>query len=727
MASGGLMLSFPWLQACDFTSEEIAKMPEEWFEINAYLKIAENGLVTIMSPNPEIGQNVKTSMPMIIAEELDVDWKNVIVEQAPLNTNKFFHQIAGGSTSISAAWTALRQAGATARFMLLSAAAKKHEVSFDDLRAEKGVIYKGEEKISDFGKVASAAAAIDVPETVELKSKSEFTIIGHSKKNVDGEKIIKGEPLFGLDYTEKGMLYAAIIHPPAFGMKIKSFDATQAKQMKRIVDVFLFENYAEDQMRTSFDISAHQSQIAIVGKSVYEVLEAKKMVNVEYENAGVVEQEFDAWGRKQKLVWPAKLESTSDHKTMMELYEKTKAQTVREDGNPEGEFKKAHKILERTYTAPFLAHNTMEPMNFFADVKEDSARFIGPVQTPEFMEKSLANRFNLPREKVEVKMTRMGGGFGRRLYAHFMLEAGAISQKVKAPVKLIYTREDDMTTGTYRPAYRVTYKAAINKDNEVTAFSVNAGGTNDSPLRANRFPAGAFENYQAKRWTLDSNITTGAFRAPGSNFIATAEQSFLDELAETIGKDPLDYRLELMEKFKKNPIGKRNDYDVDRYMGVLKMVKEKSNWGQNDANLKRGVAAYFCHQSYVANVVDVEIVNGVPIIKNVCSVTDCGIVVNPDAAVNMVEGSVIDAIGQSMYGEMTFNNGKPDKSNFHQYRMIKHNEVPHNIDVHFVENDIDPTGLGEPPFPPVMPALANALYKATGKRYYRQPYIGSQV
>jgi isoquinoline 1-oxidoreductase beta subunit len=294
---------------------------------------------------------------------------------------------------------------------------------------------------------------------------------------------------------------------------------------------------------------------------------------------------------------------------------------------------------------------------------------------------------------------------------------------MKAPVKLIYTREDDMTNGVYRPTYIVTYKAAIDENNNVTAIAVKGGGFPENAVHENRFPAGAFENYIAEGWEQPSNITIGAFRAPRSNFAASSEQSFLDELAETIGKDPLDYRIELLKRAKSNPVGKNNEYDADRYIGVLELVKQKSNWGKTDKTVKRGVAAYFCHSSYAAHVIDVKMKDGQPVVDKVVTAMDCGFVVNPEGAKNMVEGAVVDGIGNALYGGMRFEKGVPVQKNLNQYRIIRHKEAPKKIDVHFVQNTIDPTGLGEPPFPPVFGALANALYKATGKRLYNQPFL----
>jgi len=305
-----------------------------------------------------------------------------------------------------------------------------------------------------------------------------------------------------------------------------------------------------------------------------------------------------------------------------------------------------------------------------------------------------------------------------------MVEAALISQRVEAPVKLVYTREDDMTNGIYRPTYHATYRAALDENNQLTALHVKAGGVPESPLFANRFPAGTVDHYLAEEWAIDSNITIGAFRAPRSNFMAGAEQAFLDELAENMGKDPIDFRLELLKRAEENPVGERNDYDAARYAGVLKLVKEKSGWGQNNGNVHRGVSAYFCHNSYAAHVLDLTIEKGKPVVQKVTCAIDCGIVVNPDAATNMAEGGIVDGIGNAFFGEMTFKDGVPEKKNFDTYRMIRISEAPKGIEVHFVQNEIDPTGLGEPPFPPVFGAVANALYKATGTRKYKQPFLG---
>ncbi len=525
-----------------------------------------------------------------------------------------------------------------------------------------------------------------------------------------------------IDTYKDGMLIAMIVQPPAFGMEFKTMDAEKAKGMPGIKDVFTIDTYPEDMEKEWSDVGSFSKLVVVVGETTWQVMQAKKEVKVEWDLNPELTKQIEILEKSAGMDGASGLESTSIHASLMADVGSKKSEVVRRDGDPEKAFKNAARVIERSYTCPFLAHNCMEPMNFFADVSGDKAMLLGPIQTPEFAEKSVNKRLGYDLENIDIQMTRMGGGFGRRLYGHFLVEAAVISEKMGAPIKLVYSREDDMTNGVYRPAYHITYKAALDGNNKLTAFHVNAGGIPESPLFPNRFPAGAVDNYLAESWSLESNISTGAFRAPRSNFIAGAEQSFLDELAEEMGKDPIQLRLEMLDRAENNPVGEENDYDPARYAGVLKLARDKSGWA-NNSNLSRGVSAYYCHNSYVAQILELSVENNQPLIDKVTCAVDCGIVVNPDAAKNMVEGGTIDGIGHALYSEMTFEDGIPQQSNFDKYRLIRHKEAPKTIDVHFVENGIDPTGLGEPPFPPVQAALANALYKATGKRFYDQPFI----
>jgi isoquinoline 1-oxidoreductase beta subunit len=707
-AGGGMLLGFSWLASCKAEVEKMKTLPKEWFDINGFLKIGDNGLVTIMSPNPEIGQNVKTAMPMIIAEELDVDWNDVVVEQAPLNTDIFTRQLAGGSQSIRQGWESLRMAGASARHMLIAAAAEKWQVPVVEITTNAGKLFhKASERSMGYGEIASAAARMQVPEEVTLKDNSDFNIIGSDRRNVDGADIVTGKPLFGLDIQEEDMLIAMIVHPPAFGMKLKSADTEAIKSMPGIRDAFPIEVYPEGVQKQWSDGGGIGQLVAVVGESTWQCMQAKKALNVEWEKVSTLESS-------------AYLEDA-----LTKLLNTKSASPARKDGNVKKAFVKADKVIERTYSAPFLAHNTMEPMNFFAHVTAEKAQLNGPIQTPEYLEKTLMSVLNMPAEKIDIQMTRMGGGFGRRLYGHFGVEAAVISKKMNAPIKLVYTREDDMTQGTYRPAYKVRYKAGLDSDGNLIAWHVIGAGTNDDLVFENRFPAGAVDNYLAEKHRLESNITTGAWRAPRSNFIAGAEQSFLDEVAELAGKDPIDFRMELFDRALKNPVGdpEKNDYDPARYAGVLKLAKEKSGWSNSGS---RGVSAYYCHNSYVAQVLDLEMDGDQPKINKVWCAVDCGIVINPISAKNQIEGGIIDGIGHAMYSELTFKDGQPQQDNFDTYQLIRQRQAPKEIETFFVDNGIDPTGLGEPSLPPISGALANALYKATGTRYYGQPFISKR-
>ena len=536
---------------------------------------------------------------------------------------------------------------------------------------------------------------------------------------MEGLNIVTGKPLFGLDYTQNGMLIAMIHHPPAFGMKLKSFDASGTLKMPGIKDVFSIKLYDEGFEMGGFDIRTFNDLLVVVGNTTWEVMNARKKLNVQWEHITETKETHNMFGRKMEVIIPAAPESSdTDYKIMMERA-KEPATLLRKDGDPETAFKNAAQIIERTYNGPFLPHNCMEPMNFFAHVTDEKALLVGPLQAPGWTEPALSKVLKLPPDKIEIQMTRMGGGFGLRAYGHYLVEAALISRQIKAPVKLVYSREDDMTYGIYRPLYTATYRAALDANKNLIAFHVKGGGMPERALTANRFPAGAVDNYLAEGWELPSNVTVGAFRAPRSNFNAAAEQSFLDELAEKMGKDPIEFRLELLKRAKENPVGKNNDYNVDRYAGVLNLVKEKSGWENLDnKKYSRGVAAYFCHNSYAAHVVDIVKRDGQPYVERVYSVIDCGIVVNPDAAANMVQGAVVDGIGNTFYGGMTLKDGAPEQNNFNRYRMIRFREAPKKIEVYFVENDIDPTGLGKPPFPPVFGAVANALYKNMGKRFF---------
>ena len=690
-ATGGMLFGFSWLVSC-VNEEQAAILPElelpsEWIRINGYLKIGDNGVVTIMSPNPEIGQNVKTSMPMIVAEELDVDWDKVIVEQAPLDPEKFPRQVAGGSQSIRQSWEGLRKAGATAKAMLVAAAAKQWGVDPSTCSASNGIITNANGDQLGYGDVASAAAEMEVPEEVTLKDPKDFKIIGQSKGNVDIKGIITGKPLFGIDTKVEGMKYASVLRPPAFGQKLKSFNDTATRAVGGVEKVFQFGD-----------------KIAVVANSTWAAMQGKNALTAEWEA-------------------DSDLESTSYHDDELAKLFSQETEPVRNDGDVDTAFAAADQIVERVYESPFLPHNCMEPMNFFAHVKPGEVILRGPIQTPQGTRKRVAELLEREENSIRLEMTRMGGGFGRRLYGDFVMEAAEVSKIAEEPIQVLYTREDDMTAGIYRQAIKYKIKAAI-KDNQITAYHLTESAVNRNMygLIPHFFPAGAIDNYRVDNVNLQSNITIGAWRAPYTNFLASAEQSFFDELAEMMKVDAVQLRLDLLENAKKNQEDERMQWSPSRMQEVIKLVAEKAGWGQEREGVSQGLCAYYSHNTHVAEIAEVVIKDNQPVVTKVYCAVDCGIVVNPDAARNQIEGGIIDGIGHALYGDFKFEGGVPQAKNFDKFRLIRHQEAP-EVEIHFVESNVDPTGLGEPSLPPAGGAIANAFYKATGKRFYKQPFI----
>lgn len=681
---GGMMLGLSWVANAPGTEEALLA---EALTFNAFVKISPEGVITLMSPNPECGQNIKTAMPMLVAEELDCDWTKVVVEQAGLDSSKYTRQVAGGSGSTPASWKPLRTAGATARQMLINAAAKRWNVNASECSTNNGVVlHTASGKKATYGELATDAAKMEVPKDVPLKAVKDFKIIGQSLKAVDNKKIFTGKQEFGLDFKRPGMLYGVVARPPAFGMKIKSVNDSRTKAMPGIKQVIRFGN-----------------KVAVLGASTWEVLKGRERLNIEWEV-------------------DTKLESSADHDAKMaELLTKPVEKPQRKDGDALAQFANAHKVIESKFEAPFLPHAPMEPMNFFADVREGSAELIGPTQNPGSARSAAAQVLGIPPDKVSVMMTRMGGGFGRRLNADFAAEAAEVSKLAKSPVKIMWTREDDMTGGIYRPACHYTYKAALDDKGNVKAFHIRGAGLNiDSPVRQNNFPAGVFEHFLAEGHNQQSNITTGPWRAPVHNFLAFAEQSFLDEIAVATGKDPVQMRLDWLAQAEKSPVG-NVPYKVDRFRNTIELAAKKANWGKAPAGVFQGFSAYFSFNTYVAQVVEVVMEAGQPKIKRMICAVDCGVVINPEHAINQIEGGLIDGLGHAMFSNMTFKDGVPEQTNYDTYRTIKMADTP-PVEVYFVENELDPTGLGEPTLPPISAALGNAIFKATGIRLRKQPF-----
>lgn len=687
-AGGGLFLGFH-MSSCEsptmkvLSNEEVLKGA---LNFNSYLSVSPDGHVVIFSPNPELGQNIKTSFPMIVAEELDADWEKVRVVQAHLDTEKFDRQVTGGSGAMPHSWERLRQAGATARQMLVESAANRWEVPISSLTTAKGEVFHQESgRRLGYGELANDAAQLSVPSDVKLKDRKDFKIIGTPVRNVDNKAMFSGEALYGMDVYREGMLNAMIQRAP-FGMKLKDFDAEQAKAVPGIVDVLRFNN-----------------NVAIVGKSTWPIMKARNLVKINYEPDGDVE-------------------SSEDHNRLFsELMDHGKAQVMRKDGNVDRAFGNAAKVVSSDYQCPFLSHSPMEPMNFFAHVREDGVELVGPTQTPERARAETAELLGISPDKVSLELTRLGGGFGRRLRADFVTEAVEVSRLVKAPVKVTWTREDDMTGGAYRPAVRYRFAAALDGEGNLIGYKLRGVGMNaGNCTRQDNFPSGAVDNLLIESIEHQSSITTNAWRAPITNFLAFAEQAFLDEVAEVAGKDPVAFRLELLDRAKRAPVGEIH-YDIDRMKGVIQLAAEKSRWGQKDG-LSQGFSVYFSHRSYVAQVAEVSMGQGNPVLEKIYAATDCGVVVNPTGADQQVRGGIVDGMGHAMFSNMTFKNGMPEQNNFDSYRLIRMKEIP-EIETYFVDNGIDPTGLGEPALPPTGGAIANAIYKATGKRLRNQPFI----
>ena len=688
LAGGGMLIGFNLFTACKPKAEmpvDISKL--NFNDFNAFIKIADNGMVTIFAPNPEIGQGVKTSMPMIIAEELDVPWDQVYVVQGKLDTNNYTRQVAGGSQSIRFGWDPLRQTGATARQMLVNAAAARWGVDASECSANQGIIANAAGETLGYGDVVKEAALLEVPEDVSLKEPKDYKIIGTDVKNVDIDGIITGKPLFGLDYKQEGMLYASVLRPPSFGKKLDSFDDSITKEMDGVVDVIKFGD-----------------KVAVLASSTWRAMKAKEALTAEWSDA-------------------SPMESTAMHdKKLLALLDGTEFNTLRADGDVKKAFKTADKVLERTYESPFLPHNCMEPMNFYANVNDDKIHLVGPIQTPEGTANRIAEMLGRDVADIELEMTRMGGGFGRRLYGDFAMEAAEISSLAKKPVQVVFSREDDMTAGIYRPAIKYRISASI-KDGEITGYHLKEASINSNMygLIPNFFPAGAVENYQVDVAKYDSNITTGAWRAPYTNFLSFAEQAFMDELAEVLDKDPVQMRLDLLQKVK-GTTDERIQYSAERMEDVINLVVEKSGLRKPKDGVYQGFCAYYCHNTHVAEVADVVMENNRPVVKKVTVAVDCGIVVNPLGALNQIEGGVIDGIGHSMYGNLTFENGAPKSNNYDNYRLIRMKESP-KVETYFVKNTLSPTGLGEPALPPAGAAIAIAINKATGSRMYKQPFV----
>jgi len=697
IAGGGMVLGFHILAK----ATEYSNAAETNFPLNAYLIIHPNGTITIMAPNPEIGQGVKTSLPMILAEELDVSWDKVIVEQAPLappvpqgQIPIYGQQNAGGSGALRGRFDSLRRAGATARQMLVLAAAQTWNVSPDECSTENAfVIHKASGKKLSYGELASKASTIAPPANVKLKDPKDFKIIGKRIHNVDNQKIVTGQPLFGIDTKREGMLYAIVAHRPAFGKTLKSFDDTETRKIPGVKNVVRVDN-----------------AVAVLATSTWIAMKGRDALRVVWEDS-------------------SKLESTADHNAAFAKFVQQKSDSpARNDGDVEKAFVSPAKIIEAVYEVPILAHAPMEPTNYFADVRGDKAELFGPTQAPARIRTAVAKALNIPEANINIGMPRQGGGFGRRGQPDNGLEAALISSAAKVPVQMLWTREDDMQQDFYRPNGMYKYRAAINSKNELDAWHITAAALN-SPRAAlqDSFPAGSVPNFRADFFGLTSNIQTGPWRAPTSNAVAFADESFFDEVAHAMGKDPVALRLELIEHAKTNLVNKIN-YDPEKLSAVIKLAAEISGWDKPaPKGVFRGFACHLSFSSYAAHVAEVLLENGKYRVTKVYSAIHCGTVVNLSGAEGQVEGAISDGLSHALYSAVTFDKGSVQQTNFDTYEFARMKDMPVEIVVKFVPSDGPPTGLGEPGLPPIAPAIGNALFAATGKRIRKLPFNLNQV
>ena len=715
VAGGGLVLGFyldavPGLGAAELMNASASAAAAGTFAPNAFIRISPDGAVTIFAHKPEIGQGIKTSLPTVVAEELEVDWHVVTVVTAPLDA-AFGSQSASGSTSTLGSYMNLRRAGATARAMLIEAAAKTWSVPVSECRAEKGrVLHDASRRSLAYGELVAKAATLPVPaaDSVKLKDPKDFKLIGTRIGGVDNSKIVTGQPLFGLDQKIPGMLYAVYAKCPVFGGKVVKANTDRIKKLPGVRDAFVLEGTS--------DLSGLMPGVAIVADSTWAAFSARKQLQVTWNE-----------GQAANESWTAFAEQAA------ELGPKPGKAVLRKDGNVETAFGSAAKIVEAQYVYPFLSHANLEPQNCTASVQDDQVEIWAPTQNPGSGQKLVADTLGVPVANIKVHITRIGGGFGRRLMNDYMVEAAAISQRAKAPVKLTWAREDDMHHDFYRPGGFHFLKGAVDKNGALAAWKnhfVTFGNEadksgNGAGLGGDEFPARFVENFLSETTVLTCNVPMGWWRAPGSNSLAWVMQSFIDELAHAAGKDPLAFRLTLLGDKETAPkTGQRGaPFNASRMKGVLKLVAEKAGWGKVlPKGQGQGIAGHFSHRGYVAQVVEVTVSkDGTLKVDRVVSVADVGSeIINLSGAENQVEGSILDGLSAAWLQQMNYENGRMQQANFNEYLLLRIADAP-KVECHFLKTDNPVTGLGEPALPPLAPAVCNAIFAATGKRIRELP------
>lgn len=700
LAAGGLMLSF------SLAGRGAAATPAA---LNAYVRIAPDGIVTIVSKNPEIGQGVKTMLPMLIAEELDVEWKDVRISQADNEPDVYGRQFAGGSMATPLHWDQLRQVGAAGRAMLIAAAAKDWGVPASECATEPGVVtHKASGRKATYGELTAKAAAMPAPDlkSVPLKDPSAYRIIGKPTPQYDTKAIVTGQPLFGVDVRRPGMLYATFEKAPVFGAKVASADLAAAKAVKGVKDAFVVEG--------GDDLSGLLPGVAVVATSWWAARKGRDKLNIQWADHPTSAQSSQTIAARAAELTAAKAQ-----------------RNLRADGDVDSALKSAAKTVEAEYFYPFIHHACLEPQNCTVEVKDGKVEIWAPTQNPEPGRQLVAKTLGVDPKAITVHMIRCGGGFGRRLSNDYMVEAAWIAKQAGAPVQLLWTREDDTQHGFYRPAGFHSFKGGLDASGALSAwsdhfvtFGEGAEYARSAGISPTEFPARFVPNYRLDVSTMPLGVPTGPLRAPGSNALAFVIQSFIDELAHAAGADPVEFRLKLLGD--KGQVGEagRGGYNAARMAGVLKLVAEKSGWGKT--NLPKGsgmgVAFHFSHLGYFAEVVQATVATdgGVKADK-VWVAADVGSqVINPFGAMNQVQGAVLDGLAQALGQEITIKDGAVVQANFDTYPLMRIDAAP-PVEVHFLKTDFPPTGLGEPALPPAPPALCNAIFAATGKRLRRLP------
>jgi isoquinoline 1-oxidoreductase beta subunit len=718
VAGGGLMLavSVPGLAEARAgrTEEQAAGV------LTGYIRIAPDGIVTIMAKNPEMGQGVKTSLPMIIADELDVAWANVRTEYAPLDPALYGRQASGGSMTTPMNYDPMRRAGAAGRQMMITAAAHAWRVPASECSTEAGVVHhRASGRSLTYAALVRRAAHVTPPDlaSVPLKDPKDYRIIGKFTPQVDAPRVLAGEPLFGIDQSLPGMLYAVYEKAPVFGSRAISANLDQIKALPGVRDAFIIHG-------NSAAVFSHGlvDGVAIVADRWHQANKALDSLQVQWSDNPAASQSTAGYARQSAA-----------------FATQAPQQILRRDGDVNQAFYGAAKILEASYSYPFLAHVPLEPMNCTAWAKPDgSIEIWSPTQSPGGARELIASTLGIDPARITVHMTRVGGAFGRRGDNDYSVEAAAISRQIGKPVKLLWNRRQDIQHDIYRPAGFHHFKGALDAQGHLVGFADHfvTFGQRGKVARAadlpqDYFPAGFVPNLQYGQSIIELGLPTGSWRNPGNNGLAFAFESFLDELAHAAGRDPLELRLSLYGAPRIIPAppprfpGFPNPpFDTGRVRGVLQLVAEKSGWGKQTLPKGVGMGIAFCysHLGYVAEVVKASVgERGVPKIHKVWVAVDVGRqIVNPAGAYNQAQGAVLDGLGSALHQAIQVEHGAVVNANFNTYGLLRMHEAP-PVEVHFRITDNPPTGLGEPTLPPALPALTNALFAATGKRIRSLP------